>query len=454
MPTERRPASSWDAGQILPREEAELKNQDANVSGSGTRMEQAEARTEQAEARTEQAEARTEQAEARTEQAEARTEQAEARTEQAEARTEQAEARTEQAEARSEQTIRASELSYRRLFEAAKDWILILNADTGRISDANPFLIKLLGFSLSEMVGKTVGELSPFKDIESNKAMLERLQQRGYVRYEDLPLETADSRRIAVEFVSNVYQAGDKKVIQCNIRDITERKRAQDQILKLNAELEQRVIDRTAQLQAANRVLRESEERFRLLIEGVQDYAIFMLSPQGHVVSWNNGAERIKGYKVDEIIGKHFSCFYPPEAIAQGKPEEELRMAMEQGHTDEEGWRLRKDGQQFWASVVITAIFDKGGCLQGFAKITRDMTEAKRSEQAIYDKNLKLEKNARDLARSNSDLEAFSNSVSHDLRAPLRHIVGFVELLQRDGRASLPEKSLAHLTTISKAAKR
>ena len=222
----------------------------------------------------------------------------------------------------------------------------------------------------------------------------------------------------------------------------------------LNVELEQRVIDRTAQLQAANRVLRESEERFRLLVEGVQDYAIFMLSPQGHVVSWNKGAERIKGYKVDEIIGKHFSCFYPPEAIAQGKPEQELRTAMEQGHTVEEGWRVRKDGQQFWASVVITAIFDKGGCLQGFAKITRDMTDAKRSEQAICDKNLKLEENARDLARSNSDLEAFSYSVSHDLRAPLRHIMGFVELLQKGAGPSLSEKSLRHLTTISQSAKR
>src|ERR1017187_8224916 len=132
------------------------------------------------------------------------------------------------------QELRISELSYRRLFEAAQDGILILDVDTGRVTDVNPFLVKLLGYSHSEMVGQTVGELSPFKDIVSNQAMLERLQRDGYVRYEDLPLEARDGRKIAVEFVSNVYHAGDKKVIQCNIRDITQRKKTEQRLALLN----------------------------------------------------------------------------------------------------------------------------------------------------------------------------------------------------------------------------
>ncbi len=145
---------------------------------------------------------------------------------------------------RSEQAVRVSELSYRRLFEAAKDGILILEADTGRITDANPFLVELMGYTLDELLGLPIWELGPFKDIVSNRQKFEQLQQQGYVRYDNLPLETRGGRKIAVEFVSNVYQAGGDNVIQCNIRDISARKRAEEQIRILNTELERRAVER------------------------------------------------------------------------------------------------------------------------------------------------------------------------------------------------------------------
>jgi PAS domain S-box-containing protein len=137
--------------------------------------------------------------------------------------------------------------------------------------------------------------------------------------------------------------------------------------------------------------LRESEEKFRLLVEAVQDYAIFMLDAGGRVRSWNIGAERIKGYKPAEIIGKHFSCFYPEADVLAGKPERELQIARREGRVEDEGWRLRKDGSRFWANVVITALRDNAGDIVGFAKVTRDQTEKRRAQQALEESQQRLQ---------------------------------------------------------------
>src|SRR2546425_1192859 len=125
------------------------------------------------------------------------------------------------------------------------------------------------------------------------------------------------------------------------------------------------------------------EERFRLLVETVKDYAIFLLDPGGRVASWNPGAERIKGYHSEEIIGRHFSCFYPQEDVEAGKPDRELEAAASHGRVEDEGWHVRKDGSRFWANAVITALRDEAGTLVGFAKVTRDLTEQRRAEEAL-----------------------------------------------------------------------
>jgi len=177
--------------------------------------------------------------------------------------------------------------------------------------------------------------------------------------------------------------------------EIVERKRAQEALQHAKQELELRVEERTAELTNANQILhseiaqrkradeelRRSEEKFRWLIESVQDYAIFMLDPYGIVTSWNAGAQRMKGYLGEEIIGQHFSRFYLPDDLKSGKPQMELDVASVEGRFAEEGWRKRQDGSRFWASVVLTALRDPQGRLIGFSKITRDLTERKQAEE-------------------------------------------------------------------------
>ena len=153
---------------------------------------------------------------------------------------------------------------------------------------------------------------------------------------------------------------------------------SEEERLRSIAQLQQR-----ARILEKELALRQSEERFRLLVEAVQDYAIFMLSPEGIITSWNIGAERLKGYKTAEILGKHFSCFYPEEDVRNGKPQWELVIAAKETRFEDEGWRLRKDGSRFWANVIITAVRNDRGELLGFAKVTRDFTEKMQAHQAL-----------------------------------------------------------------------
>jgi PAS domain S-box-containing protein len=204
-------------------------------------------------------------------------------------------------------------------------------------------------------------------------------------------------------------------------REIAARKEAENALLRVNAELERQV-----------EALRSSEERFRLLVDGTKDYGIFMIDPTGRVASWNSGAERIKQYPASEIVGQHVSRFYPPEDVESGKPRKELQVAVAEGKYEEEGWRVRKDGSRFWASVVITALRDESGQLRGFGKVTRDVTERRRAEENA--RRLLQEEAARKAA------EEFAQVIERQreqLRVTLTSIGDAVITTDAEGRVTL-----------------
>jgi PAS domain S-box-containing protein len=181
-------------------------------------------------------------------------------------------------------------------------------------------------------------------------------------------------------------------------------------------------------------------DAYRLLVQEVRDYAIFMLDPGGKVLTWNSGAERLKGYRAEEIIGKHFSIFYTKADLKAQKPQRELETAAVSGRVEDEGWRVRKDGTRFWASVVIDALHDENGELRAFAKVTRDMTERHRTEEAlrkqasmleqrVQNRTAELERANRVLEQANRAKDEFLAALSHELRTPLTSIKGWVQML-------------------------
>ncbi len=245
------------------------------------------------------------------------------------------------------------------------------------------------------------------------------LKEDRPIRGVEAVLERPDGTRIHfIPFPTPLHDAAGRLVGAVNMLvDITERKSAEHVQQRLNEILERRVEERTREISETLARLRISEERFRLLVQGVTDYAIFMLDPDGHVTNWNLGAERIHGYAADEIIGRHFSQFYTDEDRRNERPAAALETARRTGSFEFEGWRMRRDRRMFWASVIIDVIRDEAGRLVGFAKITRDLTERRAADEQLRQ------------AQRMEAVGQLTGGVAHDFNNLLTAIIGNLEML-------------------------
>ena len=258
--------------------------------------------------------------------------------------------------------------TFRRLVEDIGDYAIFMLTPDGRVATWNEGARRIKQYAAEEIIGQHFSRFYPQAARDSDYPAFELKQAAALGRFED---EGWRVRKDGTQFWGNVvitalHGSGGQLIGFSKVtRDLSERKAQEER-------------------------LRQSEENLRLLIEGVEDYAIYRLDTDGTVASWNRGAERIKGYSADEIIGQHFSRFYQAPAVTSGWPEHELRVAAETGRFEDEGWRVRKDGSVFWANVIITAMKNHEGTLRGYSKITRDLTERRRHEESLKESEQRL----------------------------------------------------------------
>jgi len=282
--------------------------------------------------------------------------------------------------------------TFGKLFEFLPDAILATSSQ-GRIVRVNAQAEKMFGYTREELLGQSIEVLVPERFRDLHAAHRHGYEAGPRLRPMGAGLELRGRRKDGTQFPVDIMlsplAAENGLLVLSVVRDVTERKRTEE-------------------------ALRRSEELLRLLVEGVQDYALIMLERDGRVASWNSGAERITGYRAEEIIGQHLSRFYLAEDVERGRPEQELKVAASEGRFEEEGWRLRKDGSRFWANVIVTPLRDAAGELQGFAKVTRDFTERKRAEEALL-----LE--ITNVLVSNLDIRRLLAAISASIHQVARH---------------------------------
>jgi PAS domain S-box-containing protein len=324
------------------------------------------------------------------------------------------------------------EQKFRNLLETAPDAIVIVN-HTGEIQLINARTENLFGYSRDELLGQPVEILVPRRFQSQHTGhrnhFIHAPQSREMGAGTELYGRRKDGAEFPMEISLSPLETASGTLITSAIRDVTLRREMTEK-------------------------LRQNEIRFRLLIEAVDDYAIIGLDPSGLITTWNTGAQRLKAYSTDEIVGRHVSCLYPLEYVEQGKLEAELREATVAGHVQVQGWRVRKDGSHFWAEVVTTTLRSPGGQLEGFVKIDKDITARRDTEQQIAQLNLALSQQITELGAVNQELESFSYSVSHDLRAPLRHIDGFARILVEEYASQMPAEAQSYLQRIVQGATR